>query len=125
MEKKYSIEEVYDIIGEEHLLRKNERGRQYDKCKDVIVEGYKVRLNSLRYMTFYQKGTTCVCCGKKGAYFKLDGTTEGRRHFNLYAADGTLMTKDHIVPRSKGGKNNVDNMQTMCFACNVKKGNGS
>ena len=33
------------------------------------------------------------------------------------------MTKDHIIPKSKGGKDILDNFQTMCFECNTKKGN--
>ena len=35
------------------------------------------------------------------------------------------MTKDHIVPRSKGGGNGLHNMQTMCIVCNQEKGNGN
>ena len=42
--------------------------------------------------------------------------------FNLYAEDGTLMTKDHILPRKWGGKDDIDNMQTMCKDCNEAKG---
>lgn len=48
-------------------------------------------------------------------------------HFNLYAnapKGGTvLMTKDHIVPRSKGGRDCMANYQPMCVKCNNKKGN--
>ena len=47
-------------------------------------------------------------------------------HFNLYAldADGNevLMTKDHIVPKSKGGEDKGINYQTMCYPCNYVKG---
>lgn len=119
-EKKYSIKEVFNLIGEEYLLRDNDflQGKS-----NMVVDGFNVRPISLRYMTFYQKGTKCVCCGKEGTHFKLcgeDGTE--RRHFNLYADDGTLFTKDHIVPKSKGGMDRVSNMQTMCTDCNLKKG---
>jgi 5-methylcytosine-specific restriction endonuclease McrA len=34
-----------------------------------------------------------------------------------------LMTKDHILPVSRGGSNAVTNLQTMCSTCNAAKGN--
>ena len=47
-------------------------------------------------------------------------------HMNRYALDSdnneVLMTKDHIIPASKGGKNHISNFQTMCTDCNFKKG---
>ena len=33
------------------------------------------------------------------------------------------LTIDHIVPISKGGSNETENLQTMCEPCNGKKGN--
>ena len=32
------------------------------------------------------------------------------------------MTFDHLLPRSKGGETNWNNVVTACSACNVKKG---
>ena len=32
------------------------------------------------------------------------------------------MTKDHILPKKWGGKDDIDNMQTMCKDCNEAKG---
>jgi hypothetical protein len=47
-------------------------------------------------------------------------------HANLYGVgrDGKLVlfTKDHIQPKSKGGSNNLWNLQTMCETCNCEKG---
>jgi len=40
----------------------------------------------------------------------------------MYSGD-ILMTKDHIVPVSLGGKDSLDNLQTMCYRCNRSKGN--
>jgi 5-methylcytosine-specific restriction endonuclease McrA len=34
------------------------------------------------------------------------------------------MTLDHVVPKSKGGKANVENLKAACFECNNKRGNG-
>ena len=120
-EKKYSIDEVFNMIGEEYLVKNTD---SYKHRSDMIIDGFTVRPISLRYMTFYQKGTKCVCCGKEGTHFKLCGDeTTNRRHFNLYADDGTLITKDHIIPKSKVGLDQVANMQTMCVDCNKAKGN--
>ena len=122
-EKKYDIEEVFNLLGEENL---NGNAIHRQNRSNIIVDGFNVYSKSLRYMTFYQKGLKCVCCGKEGTHFKLCGEKDSsRRHFNLYADDGTLMTKDHIIPASKGGPDRVDNMQTMCTYCNKKKGNES
>ena len=123
-EKRYGIQEVFDMLGEEDLkvqrVKHGTRG-------SIEVDGYLVKQQSLRYATFYQKGTTCVCCGKQGTHFKLDvergvdPESTKRRHFNLYAEDGTLMTKDHIRPKSLGGEDCVENLQTMCKTCNELK----
>lgn len=122
MEKRYSIEEVFEMLGEENLKGATIQGRHKHQ---IEVDGYNVYTRSLRYMTFYQKGTTCVCCGRKGSYFKLDGDEKSkRRHFNLYCDDGTVMTKDHIMPKSLGGLDSIENLQPMCKDCNEKKGNG-
>ena len=122
--KRYEIQEVFDMLGEENL--KVQRVKHGTRAS-IEVDGYLVKQQSLRYATFYQKGTTCVCCGKQGTHFKLDvergvdPESTKRRHFNLYAEDGTLMTKDHIRPKSLGGEDCVENLQTMCKTCNELK----
>lgn len=125
-EKRYEIQEVFDMLGKSYLsLKTVGHGRR----ESIEVDGFKVKRSSLRYSLFYQKGIKCVCCGKEGTHFKLDvgegqdPTTSNRRHFNLYAEDGTLITKDHIVPKSFGGADNVDNLQVMCKHCNELKRN--
>jgi len=32
-----------------------------------------------------------------------------------------VLEVDHIIPRAKGGGNNIENLQTLCFDCNRGK----
>jgi len=85
----------------------------------------KVRMNSIRYHLF-ARSRTCACCGRIGTHMMLDvhGQIYSRAHFNLYAEVNSmliLMTKDHIIPRSRSGSDNLDNLQTLCTKCNNRK----
>jgi 5-methylcytosine-specific restriction endonuclease McrA len=117
------------------------KNRQYIIAKEYTVHEVFVaiknnqkvfnyaNLNNLRIQNFFLHGTTCVCCGKCGNVFKVERTPGSKYnkysqwHLNLYAADGMLMTADHIVPKSRGGKTEISNLQPMCSHCNMKKGN--
>jgi len=89
---------------------------------------WSVKMSSHRYWVF-RKSLSCVACGRVGNIMVLqrDRNQSCQPHFNLYSVeeDGTwiLMTKDHIVPVSKGGANHISNYQTMCCECNELKGN--
>jgi len=85
----------------------------------------RVKMNSLRYHVF-ANSPVCACCGLVGTYMMLDvhGKIYSRAHFNLYgevSGQLILITKDHIIPRSKGGSNCLDNLQTLCTRCNAAK----
>lgn len=81
-----------------------------------------------RIKLFETKGRLCVRCGIEGTVFILEThSPEVTPHVNLYAVDPegnyVLMTKDHILPRSKGGPDHLDNYDPMCAPCNEDKGN--
>lgn len=77
----------------------------------------------------------CVECGVVGSLWRFERMKRqnhskahsGGWHWNLYAVrpDGglTMMTSDHIVAKSRGGGNGMENRQTMCAPCNSRKGN--
>lgn len=99
-------------------------------------------VTSRRLPVYRRKGMECRC-GRKGTYFAAESfsrdsrvkdwcasgmvTPPPRCHLNLYGMDddGTefMMTIDHITPKSKGGRNTLDNLQPMCRDCNFEKSN--
>ena len=113
-----NFEDIIDLISD----------KRDDKAVFSTAYGEKyVRINSLRLQCF-KRSSVCVECGRRGERFALESSKEGENpHLNFYAIDNdgneVLMTHDHILPRSKGGKNCIDNVQTMCAICNMKKDN--
>jgi 5-methylcytosine-specific restriction endonuclease McrA len=99
-----------------------------DKSKDKLVEfdGDMISMVSHRYWLFKHKGCKCVKCGLEGVYFAKEKDRNAKRyHFNLYGLRNgveVMITKDHIIPKSKGGKHHLSNYQTMCYDCNHEKG---
>lgn len=132
---KYSIEEIMALVpSEEEFKTYRKRGITYKEFVDsnrAEFHGHMVKMTALRFRTF-RKHLDCVCCGTKASYFALE-FRKGKKfndktpHFNMYGinknGNEVLMTKDHIIPKSKGGPDHIDNMQTMCTHCNRKKGN--
>lgn len=117
----YSIEEVREKV-KDALFEKDRRLAKVDFDGDLI------KGNSQRYQTFFTKGCKCVNCGIEGKYFAKEKHLKDKSfHLNLYAidknGDEVLMTKDHIIPKSKGGIDDLSNYQTMCERCNKEKGN--
>jgi 5-methylcytosine-specific restriction endonuclease McrA len=103
----------------------------HHKRKDVFqLDGDSIKLHSDRYKCFKNSGLCCVTCGIEGKHFykeKHRSETNEVYHLNLYAISKegkeVLMTKDHRIPKSKGGKDHWSNYDTMCIECNSKKGN--
>lgn len=118
---------------------------------DTKAGQFEVKMSSNR-LECLRRNQTCVRCGKVGTLFRLESVVRQPNmgpgcfieecpwcslhhkpmnqvetpHFNLYhvAADGKLimMTQDHILPKSRGGSDEIDNLQTMCETCNHNKG---
>jgi len=77
-----------------------------------------------RVLMYIHKGTACVRCGIKAVYFASEKDKTSEPHLNVYAIKNgrsVLMTRDHIIPKSKGGGNGLKNSQPMCARCNEKK----
>jgi len=114
--KTYSIEEIFEQV--------NKGGKAF------TLDGDSIRCSS-RYHLYSKKGTECANCGLEGTFFakekdKGSHPLYSRYHLNLYAQNqhGTeiMITRDHIIPKAKGGQNRMSNYQPMCKPCNEKKG---
>lgn len=98
-----------------------------DKRVKTEINGINIKMSSLRLQTFAKNGIICKQCGIEGKYFVMEKIKgQDAYHLNLYAVDSDgkeiLMTKDHIIPVCKGGKDTLENLQTMCTVCNFMKG---
>ncbi len=67
--------------------------KQSDLCLEILR----------RFLVFKRDQFTRVLCGRAGIRVKLE--------------------IDHKIPVSKGGSNNIGNLQTLCFECNRGKRN--
>jgi 5-methylcytosine-specific restriction endonuclease McrA len=111
----FELEEVFPYVTLEDVKRDYQVGEK----------NYQVRMNSDRYHVF-KNNHHCVSCNVAGSKMILDmNPGDHSPHFNMYAEESgrlVLMTKDHILAKSKGGTDDLNNFQTMCCTCNNLKG---
>ena len=74
-----------------------------DECKMKYSTFPNIYL-ILRFKTFERDNFTCRYCGR-----------------SPISDASTLLHCDHIVPRAKGGQDELDNLTTSCDACNMGK----
>jgi CRISPR/Cas system Type II protein with McrA/HNH and RuvC-like nuclease domain len=70
-----------------------------------------VIIRLLKYITFHSK----VYRISRSKIYRRDG------HECVYCGSKKTLTLDHVIPKSRGGKNTWENLVTSCFKCNLKK----
>jgi len=115
--KEYSIDEIFQSIEEK------------DSIPDPIIYSKKDYQDSRTRVKIIKQlierdGCECKECKEKPTYFAMGKDNAGYWHLDLYSKmDGEhyMYTIDHIHPKSKGGKNHIDNYQLLCKVCNEDK----
>lgn len=99
------------------------------KLNGQLVES-TTKMKAVRVRMFASGQTKCVKCGLEGTHFRIERHKNDKVmpfSINLYGVDKygieTMLTWDHILPRSQDGANTFENAQCMCRPCNEKKGN--
>jgi len=119
-DKKYFLKPESYTIGEiANYVRSDE--------PYVVLDNTRVKVQGLRLNTFTEH-TVCASCERAGTHFRIASNNDSKKgpisyHLTLWSDDKIQMTKDHIIPASKGGADHISNMQCMCTKCNSKKGN--
>jgi hypothetical protein len=99
------------VKSEQNLLRKDEEPKVFENFNQVndVNEHSNQRIRnvskSIRINVFERDNYTCQICGRN------------------VKEDNVKLEIDHIIPVSKGGSDDISNLQTLCFDCNRGKSN--
>lgn len=88
------IRTMVETIKQENIMRSSEEYRRKMERRRVT--------DKLRYQILRRDGFRCQLCGAS-------------------QADGVRLHVDHIIPVSKGGTSDVENLRTLCDRCNLGK----
>ena len=97
------------IKGKAEVLRE-------DTQKIVTTIGEFVRPLVIRLLNYVRFTSAPLKLNRKRLYRRDDNQC-------VYCGSKKSLTIDHVLPKSRGGKNTWGNLVTCCNPCNIKKGN--
>lgn len=90
--------EIKEIYENERILEETRQVKREQNTQRVRNVSLSTRTKVLERDNY-----TCQMCGRN------------------FKEDGVKLEVDHILPVSKGGSDNISNLQTLCFECNRGK----
>lgn len=102
---------ISKLISVETVLSALEVSQKDNKA--FTVEGLLISKKNAKTWRMFQKNMACVVCGISGSYAAIEKNGSSPLHINLWAVkengQHVQMTKDHIIPQSKGGTSELSN----------------
>lgn len=103
--KKYTLTKIFNYDKLLILIKKLKDVKLRKEMKRRIIKVERLKLtDGLRYDILKRDNFKCKICGYS-------------------QEDGVKLHVDHIIPVSRGGKTEFDNLQTLCERCNLGKSN--
>ena len=110
--QKIARKAIREIINEVNTQKKSKSTKKVNAKSEIRSSKSKTKktnqtrsryiLASIRVSVLNRDNYKCVFCGRSSKQVSLE--------------------VDHIIPFAKGGSNDIDNLQTLCFDCNRGKG---
>lgn len=96
-------------------------GTYFSACKDCNVNVFAHRrrariaeaegtFTTAEWEALRKRYTRCPDCGRRWSEIPV---LKGKK---------TAITRDHVIPIAKGGRNDISNLRPLCYSCNSRKG---
>ncbi len=122
------LDGVKEIARQVYICRseeKSQRAREYYINKSVCQQRNRAwKANNPTKVRIYKNKRRVRECKNGGSFTEAEWLGLCSKYDNKCLACGDIanLTIDHIIPISRGGKNDIGNIQPLCMVCNSKKG---